>query len=122
VFLSVNCQTPPAMTTVEITFDAKERGSFDQQHDAFVRELQKQGLVVSKAIRREDATRVQQGSETTIHLLEDGLTLQDAVTDIRRAASKCLHITLPNLARHLIVYGPQGQHLLELDIAPDETS
>lgn len=104
---------------VEITFDATESGSFDQQHDAFVRELRKQGLVVSAAVRHEDATHHEQVSETTIHLFGDEMTLHDTVADIRRAAGKHLHDTLPNASRHVTVYGPLGQHVLELEIAPN---
>ena len=94
---AATCETCAGMV-VEITFDATESGSFDQQHDAFVRELRKQGLVVSAAVRHEDATHHEQVSETTIHLFGDEMTLHDTVADIRRAAGKHLHDTLPNPA------------------------
>jgi hypothetical protein len=119
----VNCQTPVvSMTTVQITFDAKETGSFDVQHDAFIRELRNRGLVVSKATGRERAAHGREGSEITIQLFEAGIALADTVADIRHAASRCLHDALPGLTRHLIAYGPQGQRLVEVNIPRDEPS
>jgi hypothetical protein len=110
------------MTTVQITFDAKETGSFDAQHDAFIRELRNRGLVVSKATGRERAERGREGSEITIQLFHAGIALADTVADIRHAASRCLRDTLPGLTRHLIAYGPQGQRLVEVNIPPEEPS
>jgi hypothetical protein len=45
--------------------------------------------------------------------------LADEVAEIRHAALRCLHGTPPGRARRLLVYRPQGQHLLELTIPAD---
>ena len=110
------------MPTVQITFDARETESFEQQHDAFVRALRSRGLAVSRAIGHDPGSQRRETSEITVHLLDrdPDIALLDAVADIRSAAVSCLHDARPNLGRRLVVYGPQGQHLLELDIAPDE--
>jgi hypothetical protein len=109
------------MTTLQITFDQRELGAFEQQHDKFIRQLRKQGHIVTKATGHEPRGQAGEASETSIHLLEPGIMLADTVVEIRRAAQQCLHGTLPALPRHLLVYGPQGQHLLELTIPQDQS-
>ena len=111
------------MPTIQITFDAREAGAFEQQHDAFTRELRHYGLVVTEATGREHHGHAGERTETVIQLLEAGSTpaeFADTSADIRRAAQHDLHGTLPGLARCIIVYGPQGQHLLELTITDTE--
>ena len=111
------------MPVAQITTDAREAGRFDEQYDAFISELRRQGFVVAKAHGREQHGRAHESMETTIHLFEQGVAgaeLADEVSEIRHAALRCLHGTLPGRARRLLVYGPQGQRLLELNIPTDE--
>lgn len=111
------------MPLVQITTDVREAGRFDEQYDTFIVELRRQGFVVSKAHGREQHGRSDENMETTIHLLEQGVAaaeLADEVSEIRDAALRCLHGTPPGRVRRLLVYGPQGQHLLELSIPTDE--
>lgn len=110
------------MPVAQITTDAREVGQFDEQYEALVTELRRQGFVVTRSHGRELAAHGDEGFETTIHLLEQGVAaaeLADEVADIRRAALRCLHGTPEEGARRLLVYGPQGQHLLELTIPTD---
>ena len=111
------------MPLAQITTDVREAGRFDEQYDTFIVELRRQGFVVTKAHGREQHGRSDENMETTIHLLEQGVAaaeLADEVSEIRDAALRCLHGTPPGRLRRLLVYGPQGQHLLELSIPTDD--
>lgn len=111
------------MPVAQITTDVREVGRYDEQYDTFVGDLRRHGFVVTKAHGREQQGRNEESMETTIHLLEGGVAaaeLADEVAEIRHAALRCLHGTPPGRARRLLVYGPQGQHLLELSIPTDE--
>jgi hypothetical protein len=111
------------MPVAQITTDVREAGRFAEQYDTLIAELRRQGFVVTRARAREQHGRAEENMETTIHLLEQGVAaaeLADEVSDIRRAALRCLHGTPPGSARRLVVYGPQGQHLLDLSIPTDE--
>jgi hypothetical protein len=108
------------MPVAQITVDIREAGEFDEQYDRLAKELRRHGFVVSTSTSREhdwpsDTT------ETTIHLIAPGADpaeISDEVSDIRRAALSCLQGTQPHLSRRLLVFGPQGQQLLELSIPP----
>jgi hypothetical protein len=109
------------MPVAQITVDVREAGRFDDQYDRFATELRRHGFVVSKSTGREHDWVVD-STETTIHLMAPGADpaqLADEVSDIRHAALRTLHGTPPDVSRRVIVYGPQGQQLLELSILPD---
>ena len=111
------------MPVAQITTDVREVGRYDEQYDTLVGDLRRHGFVVTKAHGREQLGRADEGMETTIHLLERGVSgaeLADEVAEIRHAALRCLHGTPAGLVRRLLVYGPQGEHLLELGIPADE--
>lgn len=111
------------MPVAQITTDVREVGSYDEQYDLFVTDLRRRGFVVTRAHGREQLGRADETMETTIHLLERGVSgaeLSDEVAEIRAAALRYLHGTPAGLARRLLVYGPQGQHLLELTIPADD--
>jgi hypothetical protein len=110
------------MPVAQITTDARETGRFDDQYTMLAIDLRRHGFVVTRAHSREQLGRAEESMETTIHLLgvgEAGAELADEVAEIRHAALRCLHGTPPGRARRLLVYGPQGQHLLELTIPAD---
>src|SRR5437868_338311 len=107
------------MPVARITTDVRETGLFDEQYDMLAVDLRRHGFVVTKSHGREQHGRADESMETTIHLLGagvEGAELADDVAEIRHAALRCLHGTPPGRTRCLLVYGPQGQHLLELPI------
>jgi hypothetical protein len=111
------------MPVAQITTDVREVGRYDEQYDTFAGDLRRHGFVVTRAHGREQQGRTDESIETTIHLLERGVSgaeLADEVAEIRHAALRCLHGTPPGQARRLLVYGPRGEHLLELGIPADE--
>lgn len=78
--------------------------------------------MVTRVTGRDPRGWAAETTETTIHLLEQGIAgaeLADEVSEIRHAALRCLRGTPPDVARRLVVLGPQGQHLLELSISDE---
>lgn len=107
------------MPIAQITTDSREAGDYDEQYSVLVNDLRRNGFVVTKVRGRPQQGRADESRETTIQLIEDGVEaaeLADEVVEIRHAALRCLHGAPPGCARRLLVYGPHGQHLLELSI------
>jgi hypothetical protein len=112
------------MAVAQITVDIREAGRFDDQYERFATELRRRGFVVSSSTSREHDWPTDT-TETTVHVIApgaDAAELSDNVADIRRSALACLSGTQPHLSRRLLVFGPQGQQLLELSIPGDSGS
>ncbi len=107
------------MPVAQITTDSREAGAYDEQYSVLVEDLRRHGFVVTRARGRPQQGRPEESTETTIQLIEFGVEaaeLADEVAEIRHAALRCLHGAPPGCERRLLVYGPHGQHLLELSI------